>query len=467
MFLELEKKPENKIAAIDCTQQMITYGELTELCLSNTKIMEQRSLVFIVCNNEIGSLVAYLYSIQRNCVPLLINESIDNELLTNLKNIYQPNYIFRSINSLKEFEGVVRWETYGYELIELSRKRNNLNHQLELLMTTSGSTGSPKLVRYKKGNLEANAKNVAKAFSWDEHEKPLCDLSMSYTMGLNIINTHLYVGATLLLTNFNIITEEYWHFLKKYRATNFTGVPFSYDLLLKLHFKQMNIEHLKTLAQGGGKLSDKIFKEFAEFAESSGKRFIATFGTTETSARISYLPNEYATKKIGSIGKAIPEGELFLIDEDKHIISEVDKEGELVYKGPNVTLGYAECLEDLSKGDEFQGVFYTGDIAKKDEDGFYYIVGRKSRFLKLLGYRISLDQCESLIKVQFSVECACTGDDDKMLVFIAGKNDANEIKYFLSQKTGIFQKMFKIIFIDKIPRNETGKIMYKELMRGI
>ena len=330
-------------------------------------------------------------------------------------------------------------------------------------MTTSGSTGSPKLVRYKKGNLEANAKNVAKAWNWTCEERPVCDLLMNYTMGLNVINTHLYVGATLLFVTRNITDGAYWKFIKENEATNFTGVPFSYDLLWKLRFPRMDLPHMKTLSEGGGKLTDAMFTTVAEYCRNSGKRFIASFGTTETSARMAMLESDMALEKLGSIGKAIPEGELVLFDEAGNEIHQAEAEGELGYRGPNVTMGYAQNIADLALGDAFNGLYRTGDVARRDADGYYYIVGRMSRFLKMLGYRVSLDQCENLIREKFKIDCACGGTDAKMKVFITDAENSDSVKKFISEKTGIYSSMFEIVVVDEILRNSTGKILYKQL----
>ena len=139
-------------------------------------------------------------------------------------------------------------------------------------------------------------------------------------------------------------------------------------------------------------------------------------------------------------------------------------EGELRYEGPNVTMGYGTCVEDLAKGDEFCGVYETGDLAKKDADGYFYIVGRKKRFLKLFGLRVSLDQSEKIISENFGgIECACTGDDNQMLIYITQEDKKDEVKQLISEKTGLMAKFFDVRVIEAIPRFESGKINYKAL----
>jgi len=158
---------------------------------------------------------------------------------------------------------------------------------------------------------------------------------------------------------------------------------------------------------------------------------------------MAYLPAELALQKIGSIGKAIPNGNLSIIDVDGNPISEIDIAGEMVYKGPNVTFGYALSGNDLEKGDENNGILRTGDIAKFDADGCFYIVGRVSRFLKLYGFRISLDELEQMIKAKFSLDCVCTGDDDKMNIFVTNDSEIQEISKFVVEKQVYFIKHLK------------------------
>ena len=126
------------------------------------------------------------------------------------------------------------------------------------------------------------------------------------------------------------MNPKYWQFIKEQKGTNFTGVPFSYEILNRLRFFRMDLPYLTTMAEGGGKLSDTLFSAFANYAAEKGKRFFATFGTTETTARLAFLDPEKATQKCGSIGKAIPEGKLYLVDENGNEITKPDTEGELI-----------------------------------------------------------------------------------------------------------------------------------------
>ena len=354
-------------------------------------------------------------------------------------------------------------DVLDYSLMDTGfRSDVQLHDELALLLTTSGSTGSPKLVRLSYDNVKSNAVSIIEYLEIDETERPITSLPMNYSFGLSIINSHLLSGATLLLTSSSLMEKEFWALLKNEKATSISGVPYTFEMLKRLRFFRMDLPSLKTLTQAGGKFNAEQTKEFAEYCASTGKRFFTMYGQTEATARMSYLPSEQALDKLGSIGIAIPRGEFHLIDDAGNELNAIDVSGELVYKGPNVSLGYAETADDLAKGDENEGTLHTGDIAKKDADGYYYIVGRKKRFIKLFGNRVNLDETERLLKTQI-LDCASVGVDDKMAIYITELGREDEVKRYISTKMGINHTGFNVIYIQEIPKNSSGKTMYAKL----
>lgn len=462
------KKYKDKILAISDKGNQITYGEAEELCRQIGDIIIQRCLVFVFCENSLGSLCSYIASLYNNIVPLLLKADMGEELRQNLIEIYRPAYIYVP-DKMKEEFGTLEcvYEAQGYKLLRTEYIiEDKMAEDLALLLTTSGSTGSPKLVRQSYRNIQANAESIVEYLKLDDTERPITTLPMNYTYGLSIINSHMNVGATLLLTNYTLMEKGFWEFFKEQEATSFGGVPYTYEILKKLRFFKMNLSSLRTMTQAGGKLSPELHKEYAEYAKETGRHFIVMYGQTEATARMAYLPYEKALEKYGSMGIAIPGGKLWLKDTEGKEIQSPDTIGELVYEGENVTLGYAECRLDLEKSDERHGILETGDMAKKDPDGFFYIVGRKKRFLKIFGNRVNLDETERMIKAHFEgMECACTGVDDKLYVFITVENEelCKEVHHFLAAKTGLNQTAFAVKTVDEVPKNEAGKILYTKL----
>lgn len=472
MFLGLENQYAENMAVRDQHGHSLTYGNLCKEVSTMQGVLQERAVAFILCENTVGSLVGYLAMLEARMVPVLLSSKLDDGLLANLYKVYEPSYVWLSLDRFRGYShsqeagsknDTMLYERFGFLLIATGNEPYSLDEHLALCMSTSGSTGSPKLVRYTRDNLEANATNVALAFEWSAAECAFADLGMQYTMGLNVINTHLSVGAEVALCESNPMSSEYWDYLSDSKATNITGVPFSYEIFHRLRLSQRDLPHLRTLAEGGGKLSDERFKEFADYARREGKRFIATFGTTETAARMSYLPAGYAQEKIGSIGMAIPQGEMYLIDADGNRITEMVAEGELCYTGPNVTMGYAECKEDLALGDVWHGTYRTGDLVRRDEHGFYYVTGRLSRFVKLLGHRISLDECERMLRGELGASCACVGDDSAVRIFCEDADLVDECGQVLQRKIGLRASQCQCVYISSIPRSDNGKVQYKKL----
>lgn len=464
MYLSIEKINAERVVALQDDGVFLTYGELVGFCEELTELIDSRSLVFSLCRNTIGALAGYVAFLSAKVVPLLLSDHLDHELLAYLLDTYQPDYLWVPTEQSKQFEGTSVCERYGYVLLSLDREKKALNEHLALLLTTSGSTGSPKLVRQSYVNLEENAKSIAAYLELDETERPITMLPMNYTYGLSVINSHLLKGATILMTETSYAQRGFWDFFRKEKATSVVGVPYTYELLKKLRFFQMDLPSLRYMTQAGGKLLPELHKEFAEYAEENGKRFYVMYGQTEATARMSYLPYQKSLEKYGSMGIAIPGGRFHLIDVDGSMVEQPHVTGELVYEGPNVTLGYAECLTDLAKGDERHGVLVTGDMAEFDEDGYYYIVGRKKRFLKIYGNRVNLDECERMIQGEFeTLECACVGSDDHMQIYITDGLYENDVRRFISERTNLNPRAFEVKYIKEIPKNDAGKKQYQML----
>lgn len=460
------KKYGDNIAAMSDRKECITYQQLAIATERLREKIDGRCLVFSICTNSVGSIVGYAGFLDHNIVPLLLDSHLDFKLLQQLIDTYKPSYLWvpESMNeSFNVFEAI--YSDFNYSLMKTNYDiKYPLFDELALLLTTSGSTGSPKLVRQTYKNVEANIKSIVEYLKLDKTERPITTLPMSYTYGLSIINSHLSVGAMLLLTDKTMMEKDFWTFFKEQEATSFGGVPYTYEILDKLRFTRMDLKSLRTMTQAGGKLSPELHKKFAEYALENNKYFVVMYGQTEATARMSYLPHEKSLDKYGSMGIAIPGGKFSLIDVAGNEVTEPEIVGELVYEGPNVTLGYAECGDDLIKGDERFGKLITGDMAKIDEDGYYYIVGRKKRFLKIFGNRVNLDETERMIKAHFNnLDCACSGVDDKMYIFITDEIVSNEVKKFISDKTGLNSIAFVVKVIDEVPKNESGKISYIKL----
>ena len=457
----------DRIALLDELGRQVSYGELETESRKVAMTAGSRKLVFSLCRNEIGSIVGYVGFLNYGTVPVLLNSHLDEGLLNNLLETYEPSYLWVPLDQREQFPQMqIAHAAFDYVLLKTGYEREYpLNEELGLLLTTSGSTGSPKFVRQSYTNVLNNAQSIVSYLKLDETERPITTLPMNYTYGLSIINSHLLVGATILVTEKGLMQKEFWSFFKENEATSFGGVPYTYEMLDRLRFCRMELPSLRTMTQAGGKILPELHEKFARYAAEKGKHFVVMYGQCEATARMGYLPSERAVEKKGSMGIVIPGGKFHLIDVNGNPVTEPYVTGELVYEGKNVTLGYAECGEDLAKGDERHGILETGDMAQFDEDGFYYIVGRKKRFLKIYGNRVNLDEIDRMIKGEFGIEAASAGVDDHMYLFVASKQYAEPVRDYVIARTKLNPAAFNILVIDEIPKNDAGKTLYKELAK--
>ena len=464
MILNLDKWSSDALAAVDAQGQTLAYGELRAFAERAGQLMPARSLMFLLVENNVGGIAWTIGSIASGNVPLILNAHMDGELYRSLYERYRPPFVCVPAGMADRFPYETRATLYGYTLMATGQEACPMNNELSHLLPTSGSTGSPKLVRHKYENIEAAALNISTFFALTEKDRPLMVLPLYYTMGLSMVFSHFYVGATVLITNQSMTDRGFWQFLKEQRATSFTGVPYSYQILNLMRFFRMDLPDLVLLTQGGGRMPRELNLKFAEYCRDSGKKWIATYGQSECTARMAWLPAEWAVEKVGSIGRAVPNAELSLIDSDGQPITTPHTEGEMCYRGKNVTMGYAQCREDLEKGDERHGFIRTGDLAYFDEDGCYYIVGRMGRFLKLFGMRVGLDECERIVKERFpDLECACVGSDEKMVVYLTDERYKTPVKEELVERLKLVASSFEVRVINEIPKNEAGKTLYAKL----
>lgn len=433
MLLGLDHIAPERIAILDSEGMQVTYGDIVKRALTiREEVAERTFCILPVENTAADALEVMAMLASERLVPLIVNRKTDAELMAHLQHTYGD--VTTAIHPL-------------------------LSH----LLPTSGSTGSPKLVRHCYDNIEAAGLNISTFFGLTENDRPLMVLPLYYTMGLSMLFSHLRVGATVLLTGRNMTDPVFWRFLKEEKATSFTGVPYSFQILDMMRFYRMDLPHLTLLTQGGGKMPTGLNEKFVSYCEQQGKQWIATYGQSECTARMAYLPAQWAREKMGSIGIAVPNGELSLIDSEGKPITTPGQEGEMCYRGKNVTMGYAVCAEDLMKGDERNGFIRTGDLARFDEDGCYYIIGRMGRFLKLFGMRVGLDECEQIIRSALNIECACTGTDERMIAYITQADKQEQVKQILIEKTHITANSFVVRTIAELPKNEAGKILYSKL----
>lgn len=453
----------NDIALIEATGKINTYLELQQNVSDFSTFLTEKHLIFIIGENDLPTIVCYASSIETEIVPLLLSPRINQNQLDNLIITYKPKYIFQKIglNPYRNYNLRSKYMSYSL-FVKEKHEVIRLHPDLALLLTTSGSTGSPKLVRLTKKNIISNAKSISKYLKITSVDRAITSLPFNYSYGLSVINSHLISGGSLVLSNSSMMEGDFWRLIEKHAVTSLSGVPYNYEMMIRLGIHRLPISSIKKMTQAGGRLEINKIKKINKALHANKIKFYIMYGQTEATARISYLSPEDINNKLGSIGKAIPNGKLWIENKDGELIDQVNSVGELIYSGKNVSNGYANSINDLELGDVNKGVLRTGDLAKFDNEGFFYIEGSANRFIKIYGNRISLDSLEKII-FDKGFESAAIGSENRLVIYVIhNKNlSADFLKVDISEVIGINQAAIQINVVSDFPRLDNGKIDYK------
>lgn len=457
-----------KFASHPCLEgdgQRYTYQQVHQTIALMQPHFIERQLVLCLCENTPSALLAYLSCLQFNQVAILVDAAQKTVALQNIIDQHDPALIWLPERRSAEFgAGSVVYRQGSYVLWRRDAAPLTLHPQLQLLLTTSGSTGSSKFVRLSRQNLLANASSICAYLGLRASDVAVSTLPFSYSFGLSIIHTHLLVGASIQLTELTPLSREFWTLLQDKRVTSLSGVPYTFDMLKRVKFERFELPALRYLSQAGGKLGPDGLAYLLRLSQEKHWPCYVMYGQTEASARMAYLPPEWLESKLGSIGQAIPGGRFEIVDEQRQPVATPGTKGELVYYGPNVALGYASCRADLALGDEWQGCLYTGDVAYRDADGCYYIAGRLKRFLKIFGNRVSLDEVEAMLAQAYPAhEFLAYGQDDALRLAYVGAQPAEELAAFLSRQLGLHRTAIRCHALEALPRLGNGKIDYAAL----
>jgi acyl-CoA synthetase (AMP-forming)/AMP-acid ligase II len=458
--------PAASVAIVDADQGIeITYGDLRDRVAEAAACLRRElagGLVFLVATNTPESIVLYLACLDAGC-PVALLEAVSGDRLEPLVDAYDPDAVLlpaaAEIPAGRRPGPTVQDATYQTALRRTSVAGRLLHPDLALLLTTSGSTGSPKLVRLTRRNVMANARSIVTYLGLEPGERSIQSLPMHYSYGLSLVNSHLLAGATIVLTRHSFMRPEFWGAFDRAACTSLAGVPYVYETLHRLRFDPARHPSLRTLTQAGGGLRPDLIQAFYDRTRAAGARFFVMYGQTEATARIAYVPWERLGEKVGCIGIPIPNGHLSLAP------VEGTDEQELMYAGPNVMMGYAYGARELAAGDELEGRLRTGDLAQVDRDGFFKLTGRLKRVAKLFGRRVSLDDLEHELQARYPVDAAITDGDDRLLVYAAARGpvDPAGIGHYLARRLNVPLKSVQVEAIAAIPLTASGKKDYKAL----
>ncbi len=444
-----------------------TYGELSTLGYALAEALQRmlppRTPVFMQAPNTPDAITLYLACLASK-MPVCLLESVAERIIT----AYGFPALLLPVDETPPDDytvaRVLPHTTYHLLLhpSTLTTAAAAVHPNLALMLTTSGSTGNPKLVRLSYRNVWANARSIATYLQLTPSERSIQGLPISYSYGLSLVNSHVLVGGTIVLTAHSFMQPGFWQHFDDEACTSFAGVPFMYEVLHRLKFDVQQYPTLQSMTQAGGALRKDLISHFHTQVMAGGAQFFVMYGQTEATARMTYVPPASLGEKIGSIGIPIPDGQMQL-----EKVGDAEDLQELVYSGPNVMLGYATNWAALGDPDTLRGTLHTQDIATVDADGYYTITGRLSRFAKLFGRRVNLKDVETSMEEYFPLRAACIegpkADQISAFVELLGDVDTQALRQWVARSLNVSPMAVRLSVLDEIPMTTSGKKDYSGL----
>ena len=406
------------------------------------RLTSGKGLFLLIGSNSINAITAYLAALASGCPVILLDEKARQHresFLAQFSILYAYDPATDALEVFADNTGL------------------QMHPDLALMLSTSGSTGAKKFVRLSRQNLASNAQAIADYLALTADDRAPTALPMSYSFGLSVINSHLTVGASVLVTGKSAIDPSFWEDVDRHKVTSFSGVPQSYALLEQTGLADRTKPSIRYMTQAGGKLAAEKVTAWAKRGQAEGWDFFVMYGQTEAAPRIAYLPPAQALRHPGAIGYPVPGGHLHVVDETGAPCPP-GTEGELIYRGPNVMMGYATSDADLALP-QGPDTLKTGDMGIQDAQGLTTITGRRARFIKLSGKRIGLEAVEAWLVGQ-GVTGAAVGRDEALgLLLPAGADEG--LADILTAELDVPRSTVHAVAVDALPFNQNGKLDLK------
>jgi len=422
--------------------------------------------VFARMGTSVDAVVRYLGCWEAKRAIALLDPALDSDVLHEMVRLYAPAAVIGLTEGAPQLPvpscppGYLEREGAFVRGPEIEAPA--VHEDLAVLLATSGSTGNPKLVRLSRKAVWSNADGIGHALEIGQDEVAPTSLPFFYSYGLSVLNSHLVAGATVLVIDGGVLSQDFWRAVDRFGATSLAGVPYNYQMLDRIRWDPAKHPSLKVLTQAGGRLRVELVEKFHDKIEKVGGRFYPMYGQTEATARIAILGRGGLPGKLGSAGKPLRGGRLLVRTEDGALTEEPGVTGEVIYQGPNVMMGYAESAADLSLGDELGGSLETGDIGYLDPDGYLFVTGRLKRIGKIFGVRVNLDDIEKLA----GGGVAAVANGEKVTLWCDAGHDADARAHLvkhLSERLKLHRSGLEVREIEALPQMSSGKVDYRAL----
>ena len=439
---ELLRRDDDGLALIEgITDRSLSYAELNMMVRQRADVLSTcaGALIFVGASTTIDFVIDYLALLEVDATVALVDPATSRPTLQSWIGAYRPN---------------AWWGLANMPDAQLGGDSGKPTAEA-VLLPTSGSTGNPKFVRLSAENIVANAEQIVGALRIDATQRAMAHLPLHYSYGLSVLNSHLRAGSTVVLCGISALRAEFWNVMKDQSVTTLPGVPFSYDLYLRMGMLSMDLPALKHFTQAGGRLAtDRILSVHSALTP-RGAQIWVMYGQTEATARMSVLPPEALPEHAGSVGFSVP-GSSLEIDN-----AQLNRDGEIVFRGRNVMLGYADRREDVDGSDQQRGVLRTGDLGHVDGEGYLWIVGRSRRIAKVFGTRVNLDDVEDQLASWGTL--AAVDDGERISLFLENRDAEGKTARAAERLLALPPQSIRLQLIHKIPTLASGKIDYRAL----
>ncbi len=353
-----------------------------------------------------------------------------------------------------------------YKTPEIDKPVRSIDIDLAEIVYTSGSTGNPKGVMLTHLNLVQNMNSINSYLDLTEKDRIMTILPFYYIYGKSLLLTHFLAGGSVVIDNSFTYPNKILETMKKTSVTGFAGVPSTFMILLnRSNLKNTKLDSLRYVTQAGGAMAPAVQKEVVKAFEPA--RVFIMYGATEAAPRLSWLDPELLFSKWGSIGIPVDNVDLLIVDSEGNELPRGEV-GEIAARGSNIMKGYWKDPEETAKVLK-NGMYFTGDLGKQDQEGFFHVVGRSKDIIKVKGFRVGAKEIEeTILEIDDVHETAVVGVDDPVLgeAVLAliipkqkGWNDSEKVMGYLKEKLPAIKVPKYIEFREEFPKNESGKIM--------
>jgi acyl-CoA synthetase (AMP-forming)/AMP-acid ligase II len=427
-----------------------------------------KHLVFTFLPNSVGLVTLYLGALVGGHAIGLFPPSTPLLRARRLVRTYRPEVVVIGFGESADF-----LQEIGYEPVSglfeddpvrvwTSPLSGEIAPELAVLLSTSGSTGSPKLVRLSAANVAANATAIVDSLGIRSWERAVTGVPLCYAYGLSVLNSHLAAGSAVVVTDRTPLTSAFWNIIAESGVTSLAGTPMIHRAIVGGAGRSRLPATVRVMTQAGGRLPPDVARSALEWTTQTGGRFYCMYGQTEATSRITCLPASRLADKLGSVGLALPGGRVVVGPP-----ANGGPDGLISYTGPNVMMGYATSRGDLMRGHDTD-VLETGDVGRLDDDGFLYVTGRSARFVKLLDHRVSLDDVEEWFQSAGSsaVVAAYVAGSATIVVFTEDRSGCAEaVRRAAAGAVGVPKSTIVVHRVEAIPQTANGKVDYATLER--